>query len=68
LRTLAHAIDQTDQLLLALGRGADDEQQALRTVLEPGLHMDAVGPEVDIALGREIALAPARMPPLTRPP
>jgi len=61
LRTLAHAVDQTDQLLLALGRGADDEQQALRSVLEPGLHMDAVGPEVDVALGREIALAPVRM-------
>ena len=30
-------------------------------VLEPRLHMDAVGPEVDVALGGEIALAPARV-------
>ena len=43
LRTLAHAVDQADELLLALGRGADDDQQALRGVLEPGLDMDAVG-------------------------
>jgi len=42
LRALAHAVDQADQLLLALRRGADDDQQALRGVLEPGLHMDAV--------------------------
>ena len=33
---------------LTLRRRADDDQQALRIVLEPGLHMDAVGPEVDI--------------------
>src|SRR4051812_15929835 len=31
----------------------------------PRLHMDAVGPEVDVMLGGEIALAPARM--LLRP-
>src|SRR5262249_11681394 len=61
LRTLAHAVDQTDQLLLTLGRGADDDQQTLGGILEPGLHMDAVGPEVDVTLGGEIALAPARM-------
>jgi hypothetical protein len=31
------------------GKGwcADDHQQALRIVLEPGLHVDAVGPEID---------------------
>jgi hypothetical protein len=51
LRTLAQAVDQTDQLLLALGRGADDNQQALRGVLEPSLYMDAIGPEVYVALG-----------------
>jgi hypothetical protein len=42
LRTLAHAVDQADELLLALGRGSDDDQQALRGILEPGLHVDAV--------------------------
>jgi hypothetical protein len=59
LRALAHAVDEADELLLAFGRGADDDQQALRGVFEPGLHVDAVDPEVDIALGGEIALAPA---------
>ena len=55
------AVGEADQLLLALWRGADDDQHALRVVLEPGLQMDAVGPEVDVALGGEIALAPARV-------
>ena len=71
LRALAHAVDEADEFLLALGRGADDDQQALRGVLEPGLHVDAVDPEVDVALGREIALAPARVlvrPGLLEPP
>src|SRR5450631_4896001 len=63
--TLAHAVNEPDKLLLALRRGADDDQQALRVVLQAGLHMDAVDPEVDVALGREIALAPARV--LVRP-
>ena len=61
LRTLAHAVDEADEFLLALGRGPDDDQQALRGVLQPGLHVDAVDPEVDVALGREVALAPARV-------
>src|SRR6266536_1267852 len=65
LRTLAHAVDEADKLRLAFGRGADDDQQALRGVFEPGLHVDAVDPEVDVALGGEITLAPARM--LLRP-
>jgi hypothetical protein len=51
LCTFAHAIDQADKLLLALGRGTNDDQQALRVVLEPGLHVDAVDPEVHVALG-----------------
>src|SRR6516162_7068147 len=42
LCTLAHTVDQSDEFLLALGRGTDDHQQALRGVLEPGLHVDAV--------------------------
>ena len=55
---LAHAVDEADEFLLALGRRADDDQQALRVVLEPGLHVDAVGPEVDVAPGRQIPLQP----------
>jgi hypothetical protein len=51
-----------DKFLFAFGRGADDHQQALRGLLEPCLHMDAV---------EEIALAPTRMlvrPDLLEPP
>jgi hypothetical protein len=65
LCALAHAIDKTDELLLALRCGADDDQKALGLVFEPGLHVDAIGPEVDVAFGREVALAPARV--LVRP-
>jgi hypothetical protein len=50
---------------LAFRRGANDDQQALRGVLEPGLDMDAVGPEVHVTLGGQVALAPAGM--LLRP-
>src|SRR5450759_4497484 len=46
------------QLLLALRRRADDDKNALRLVLEPRLQVDAVGPEIDIALRREVALVP----------
>lgn len=62
MRTLAHAIDDTDELLLALGRGPDDDQQALRGLLQASLYVDAVDPEVDVELGGEIALASARAP------
>src|ERR1700730_668362 len=71
LRALAHAVDEPDKFLFAFGRGADDHQQALRGLLEPGLHMDAVDPEVNVAFGREITLAPTRMlvrPGLLEPP
>ena len=65
LCTLAHPVDEADEFLLTLGRGPDNDQQALRGVLQPGLHVDAIDPEIDVALGREIALAPARV--LVRP-
>src|SRR5262249_34076627 len=61
LRTLAHTVGEADKLLPALGWGSDDDQQALRGVFETGLHVNAVDPEVDVAFGREIALAPARV-------
>src|ERR1700737_243312 len=61
LRALAHAVDEPDKFLFAFGRGADDHHQTLCGLLEPGLHMGAVDPEVNVAFGREIALAPARM-------
>ena len=56
---LARAVDKAEQLLLTLGRGADDDQNALRLVLQTRLQVDAVGPDVDVALGRQVALAPS---------
>ena len=55
LLALAVAVAQADDVLVADLVGTDDHQQALLVVLEPGLEVDAIGPEVDIALGREIA-------------
>jgi hypothetical protein len=40
LGALAHAIDEADEFLFALRRGTDDDQQALRIVLQAGLNMD----------------------------
>jgi hypothetical protein len=51
LRALAHAVDEPDKFRFALRRGADDDQQALGGVLQPGLHVDAFDPEVHVALG-----------------
>ena len=56
LRALADAVDEPDKFLFAFGRGADDHQQALRGFLEPGLHMDAVDPEVNVALAERSRL------------
>src|SRR2546430_15381775 len=50
LGALAHAIGEADKLLPAFRRRADDDQDALRLLLEPGLQMDAVGPAIDVAL------------------
>jgi hypothetical protein len=58
-------LGEADQLLLALRCGANNDQQALRIVFQPGLNMNAVDPEIDVAFGREVALAPA--PVLFRP-
>src|SRR5262249_24132300 len=65
LGALAHAVDEADELLLALRRGPDDDEQALGFVVQASLDVDAVGPEVDVTLGGQIALAPAHM--LVRP-
>ena len=59
MRTLAGAVGEADELLLALRRRADDDQDALLLVFQTGLQMDAVGPDVDIALGRQVALGPS---------
>src|SRR6266478_4990173 len=54
----AHAVGKAEQLLFALRRRADDDQDALLGVFKTGLQINAVGPHVDVALGRQIALPP----------
>src|SRR6267142_2420111 len=58
LRTFAPAVGEAEQLLFALRRRADDDQDALLGVFKTGLQVNAVGPHVDVALGRQIALPP----------
>src|SRR5712675_232792 len=50
LRALAGAIGEADQFLAAFRRRADQHQDALLFVFEPCLEMDAIGPDVDVAL------------------
>ena len=61
MRAFAEAVGEPDQFLLALRRGADDHQQALRFIFQPGLDIDAVGPKIHVALDREVAFEPAGM-------
>src|SRR5258706_7973762 len=60
---LAHAVGEADQLLLALRCGANNDQQALRIVFQPGLNMNAVDPEKDARLSsfNSAALRPAQV-------
>jgi len=50
LRALAGAIGEADQFLAAFRRCADQHQDALLFVFEARLEMDAIGPDVDVAL------------------
>ena len=59
LGALADAHLEADEFLPTLGRGADQHQHALGMILHPGLQVDAVGPDVDVMPGREIARLPA---------
>src|SRR6058998_2688274 len=58
LRVLAGTIGEADQLLAAFRRRADQHEDALFFVFEPRFEMDAISPDVDVALGRQIALLP----------
>src|SRR5882724_8528310 len=49
---------KAEQLLPALRRRADDDQDALLGVFKTGLQLNAVGPHIDVVLGRQIALPP----------
>src|SRR5271155_4888791 len=59
LRALADAVCKTDEFLLAFGCGTDDHEQTLRVIFEPSRRVDAIDPEVNISLGRQIAIEPA---------
>ena len=59
LLTFAIAVGDGDQFLLSLVRGPDDHQDALLLFLHAGAEIDAVHPEIDVALGREVAPLPA---------
>src|SRR5947207_1453211 len=58
LRAFARAVGEAEQLLFALRCRADDHQDALFGVFKTGLQVNAVGPQVDVVLGRQIALPP----------
>src|SRR2546421_6858263 len=58
LRALARTVGEAEQLLLALRCRPNDDQDALLGVLKTRLQVNAVGPHVDVALGRQIALSP----------
>src|SRR3954463_8096787 len=64
LGALAEAVLDRQQLLATLGVGPDQDQQALPLVGEPRGEVDPVGPEVDVAAGRQVAPLPARVLPL----
>ncbi len=59
LRALSYPDMEAEELLLSLRRGADDDEDALRLGLHPGLEVDAVGPDVDVPAGREVTALPA---------
>ena len=59
LLTFAIAVGDGDQFLLSLVRGPDDHQDTLLLFLHAGAEIDAVHPEIDVALGREVAPLPA---------
>ena len=59
LSALPDAHLEADEFLPALGRRADQHQHALGLLLHAGLQVDAIGPDVDVAPGREIAPLPA---------
>ena len=58
LCALPVAVTQAYDILVAHLVGPDDHQKALPVMIEAGLEVDAVDPEIDIAPGREIPPLP----------
>jgi hypothetical protein len=48
------AIGEGDELLAAIGAHADHHQQAQLVVFEADVHVDTVGPQVDVVHGGQI--------------
>jgi hypothetical protein len=66
-RAFPGSVGEADELLLSFRGGTDQHQHALLLVLQARLQVDAVSPDVDVALGGEIAPGPGRVLVL-RPP
>ena len=56
LRRLAVPISEGDQLLAAVGADADHDQQAQLVLLQPDVHVDPVGPQVDVVHPGQVPL------------
>jgi hypothetical protein len=54
LRRLPVAIGEGDEFLAPVGADADQHQQAQLVLFQPDVHMDPIGPQVDIAHGRQV--------------
>jgi hypothetical protein len=70
LLALAVAVDDGQELLLATGGRAHQDQDALTLLLESDVEVDAVGPDVHDPLVREVSTAPfleVRLPDLLEP-
>jgi hypothetical protein len=59
LFALAVAVGEPDQLLATLLVGTNHDQDALALLIEPGVEVDAVDPDVDVALAGEVASLPS---------
>ena len=67
LLALTDAVDDGHQFLPAFGCGSHEDEQALllvSLVFQPHVDVDAVGPDVDVLLAREIA---TDLPPVMAP-
>jgi hypothetical protein len=51
LAAFPHSVYEADELFFAVRRGADNDQETLRVILQPCLNMDAIDPK-DGVIGR----------------
>jgi len=53
------AVLDGDELLLALGGGAQQNKDALTILFQADVQVDAIGPDVDVFFARQVALGPS---------